>query len=52
MNSFANKELKVTFYFKKKTIPTKSVLYNINKQKLRLIIELYEVIFAKMNILL
>ena len=50
-NSFAKKGLKVTFCFEKKIIHDKSVIRNDNKQKLKLIIELYGVIFAKMNIL-
>ena len=48
----SRKNLKWHFVLKqKRTIPYKNVLYSDNKQKLRLIIELYEIIFAKMNIL-
>ena len=51
INSFAKKELEVTFYFEKKIIPDNSMLYNDNKRTLMPIIELYEIIFSKINIL-
>ena len=51
MNSFVKKGLKGTFYFEKKTIHNKCVICDDNKQKSRLIIVLYEVIFSKINIL-
>ena len=51
MNNFAKKKLKVNICFEKKIIPNKSVLYNDNKHTLMPIIELYEDIFSKMNIL-
>ena len=50
-NSLAKRGLKATFYFKNEIIPNESALRNDNKQKLRPIIKLYEVIFSKMNIL-
>ena len=46
-NGFVNKGLKVIFYFKKKTIPKESV--SDNKQKSMSVIELYKIIFVKIN---
>ena len=51
INSFAKKELEIIFYFERKIFFDKRILYNDNKQTSIPIIEPYEIIFSKINIL-